>query len=115
MCVCVRACVRACVLLLLLFVCLFLSLFCFVCVSVPICLCVSLTVFVVRPTALFACTWWGTADAEIKVSFRGNPELSKTPSVKFGVGRIIALPAFPTAANLLSCFTLSRVVKKKKK
>ena len=84
------------------------------CVSVPICLCVSLTVFVVRPTALFACTWWGTADAEIKVSFRGNPELSKTPSVKFGVGRIIALPAFPTAANLLSCFTLSRVVKKKK-
>ena len=55
---------------------------------------------------------WGTVDAEIiKARFVENPELSKVPSFKFGVGKNIALFASPAGRNaaLTSAFLLHSI------
>ena len=43
--------------------------------------------------------WWGTADAEIKVSSVENPELKGSLPLKPGVGQNIAMYASPFARN----------------
>ena len=43
--------------------------------------------------------YWGTTDAEIRVPFAENPELSKVLCLEPGVGDNVALHALPAARN----------------